>query len=205
MLYYRAQTQFYKSFTSFYRSNGPSVPPLLTFAKKYRFDLEDKKALFVRNTLEDFTRTQSVFNGITMFIWIIGIGTIIAGVVGVSNIMLITVRERTKEIGIRKALGATPASVITMIILEAVIITGISGYIGMVGGIGLMELVSQVVAQGAEAAREANQPTMFLNPTVDLSIAGAATLLLIVAGTVAGYFPARKAALIKPVDALRDE
>jgi putative ABC transport system permease protein len=178
---------------------------LAFFAKKYRFDPEDKKALYIRNRLEDFTRTKSVFNGIRMFVWIIGIGTIIAGVVGVSNIMLITVRERTKEIGIRKALGATPASVITMIILEAVIITGISGYIGMVGGIGLMELVSQVVAQGAEAARDANQPTLFLNPTVDLGIAGAATLLLIVAGTVAGYFPARKAALIKPVDALRDE
>lgn len=176
------------------------------FAHKYHFDPEDSKALHMWDTIEGYVRTQQVFTGIKIFVWIIGIGTIIAGIVGVSNIMLITVRERTKEIGIRKAIGATPGSVIFMIVLEAVIITGIAGYIGMVLGIGLMEGLNLALENAmANAPADSNQPTMFMNPTVDFKIAVAATLILIGAGSLAGYMPARKAAKIKPIEALRDE
>ena len=175
-------------------------------ARRHTFDPEDKKAIYISNRLENYAKTLKVFQGISIFVTIIGIGTIIAGVVGVSNIMLITVRDRTKEIGIRKAIGATPGSVVFMIILEAVIITAIAGYIGMISGIFLMEGISSAIeSQLALRPPDSTDPTMFRNPTIDFSIAMGATALLIIAGTLAGFFPARKAAKIKPIVALRDE
>jgi putative ABC transport system permease protein len=154
---------------------------------------------------------MKIFQAIKIFIWIIGVGTLIAGVVGVSNIMLIVVKERTKEIGIRKAIGASPASVIGLILLESILITTIAGYIGLVMGTGLMETINYFMVQSAEAAAAAatngGRPgeSVFLNPTVDFNIAVSATLLLIVAGAIAGYIPAKRAASIKPIEALRDE
>ena len=133
--------------------------------------------------------------GIRLFIWIIGIGTIIAGIVGVSNIMIIVVKERTKEIGIRKAIGATPGSIIFQILSEAIFITGIAGYFGLVLGVGLLQLISSNL-QGSE---------FFLNPQVDFKIAISATLLLIFSGALAGFFPAKRASRIRPIAALRDE
>lgn len=175
-------------------------------AKKYQFDVNDQKALRVLNSLQEFQDFQKVFFGINLFLWIIGIGTIIAGIVGVSNIMLISVRERTKEIGIRKALGATPRSIIGIIILEAIIITGLSGYFGMISGIGLLEAINFFMEQSTAAASGTEENfKIFYNPTIDIRIAISATILLIVAGTLAGYFPARKAASIRPIVALRDE
>ena len=175
-----------------------------TFARKHRFDVTDESALGMYNKMENYIQTMRIFQAIKIFIWIIGIGTLIAGIVGVSNIMLIVVKERTKEIGIRKAIGASPASVIGLILLESILITTVAGYIGLVLGTGLMELINYAMVQSAGDAAQQGE-TVFLNPTVDFSVAVAATLLLVVAGTLAGYIPAKRAASIKPIVALRDE
>jgi len=161
---------------------------------RHNFDKDDESALFIWNSVEEFKKFLDLFAAIRLFIWVIGIGTIIAGIVGVSNIMMITVKERTKEIGIRKTMGATPMSVILLIMQEAVFITAVAGYMGLVLGVGLLELVSPHI-----------QTEFFRNPEANLNIAIGATILLIIAGMIAGYIPARRAASIKPVDALRDE
>ncbi len=177
-------------------------------ARKHKFDETDRSALGSFNKLENYLQTMRIFQAIKIFIWIIGTGTLIAGVVGVSNIMLIVVKERTKEIGIRKAIGASPRSVIGLILLEAIMITTIAGYIGLVLGTGLMEGLNLIVEQqyaAAAASNSGNGETIFRNPTVDLNVAFTATLLLIIAGAIAGYIPAKRAARIKPIEALRDE
>lgn len=174
---------------------------------KHQFDPADRNAIWIWDRLTDFLQAQGIFNGIALFVWIIAIGTLIAGVVGISNIMLITVKERTREFGIRKALGATPSSILRMILLESVIITAVFGYIGMVVGIGLTEMINMGMEQMAQqsAASGAESHTIFKNPTVDLGVVLMATLLLIVAGLIAGYVPAKKAVSIKPIEALRGE
>lgn len=165
------------------------------FAEQYRFNPADRRAIWVRNSYEEYSKIMSLINGIRIFIWMIGIGTILAGVVGVSNIMMITVKERTREIGIRKAIGATPWDVISMVLFESVLITTFAGYFGMLTGIFLLETIS-----GQLPAAD-----FFRDPEVDLQTALACTGVLVVAGTVAGFFPARKAASIPPIEALRDE
>jgi len=164
-------------------------------AKSHNFDPEDKRAVHLWNNIEQYKQFLDLFAGIRLFIWIIGIGTLIAGIVGVSNIMMIVVKDRTKEIGIRKAMGATPWSIISLVMQESVLITAVAGYIGLVLGVGLLELVS------------ANIPAseFFKNPAVDFRIAMSATLVLIFSGALAGFIPARKAAGIKPIVALKDE
>jgi len=164
-------------------------------AQKHHFHEDDKGALYINNNVERYKQFKDVFAAIDLFIWIIGIGTIIAGIVGVSNIMIILVKERTLEFGIRKAIGATPGSIIGLIIMEAILITTFAGYVGLVLGVGILNLLSNTIT--------AND--FFMNPQVDITIALSATLLLIISGTIAGLFPARKAAKIKPIVALRDE
>jgi putative ABC transport system permease protein len=164
-------------------------------AARHAFSTEDPRALFVNNNNEEFQRFTNLMTGIRIFVWIVGIGTILAGVVGVSNIMMITVRERTREIGVRKALGATPFSVVSLVLQESILITSVAGYFGLVLGIAVLEL----------AATHLPGSDFFRNPEVDLTVAIEATLLLIVAGLAAGFVPARRAALIRPVDALRNE
>ena len=115
--------------------------------RQYKFDPKDESAIGLYNKLENYIQTMRIFQAIKIFIWIIGIGTLIAGIVGVSNIMLIVVKERTKEIGIRKAIGASPASVIGLILLEAIMITTVAGYIGLVMGTGLMEMINYFMSQ----------------------------------------------------------
>ncbi len=164
------------------------------FARRKTFNPEDKRAINVRNVLENFQEVVNIIKGISIFTWFIGFMTIIAGIVGVSNIMFIVVKERTKEIGIRKAIGATPGSIIRMILIEAVFITSLFGYMGLLGGIFLLETVGNQI-----------QSDFFANPHVDLRIALQTTAFLIFAGALAGYIPARKAAQIRPIEALRDE
>ena len=129
----------------------------------------------------------------------VGIGTIIAGVVGISNIMLIVVKERTKEIGVRKAMGATSSSIISLVLQESVVITFFAGYFGLLFGVGLIELISWSLEEFQV------QSEFFRNPEIDLKTALIANLLLVSAGTLAGFFPARKAASVNPIVALRDE
>tara|TARA_B100001109_G_scaffold254720_1_gene255272 strand:+ start:994 stop:2229 length:1236 start_codon:yes stop_codon:yes gene_type:complete len=165
-------------------------------AETHHFDPNDQRAVRYWNNVEEFMKFQNLFDGIQIFIWVIGIMTIIAGIVGISNIMLIVVKERTKEIGVRKALGATPWSIISLIMMESVLITTVSGYIGLVLGVGLVELVSANMPPDSE---------FFKNPEVNFQVAITATVVLVLAGTLAGLVPARKAASIKPIVALRDE
>jgi putative ABC transport system permease protein len=172
------------------------------FASYHQFDAEDEGAMGYWNTLENFLFTQKLFAGISIFVWIVGIGTLIAGIVGISNIMLISVKERTKEFGIRRALGAKPSSIIVLVVLESIIITAVFGYIGMVLGVALTEGIDFVMRQ---MPVDETGAVFFYNPTIELNLVIAATLLLIVAGVIAGYFPARRAVKIKPIDALRDE
>lgn len=195
--------------------NGVTTEPELTdlenriralFAAKHTFAPEDRNALYIWSTQREFNMFSVVFNGIKMFIWVIGMGTMIAGVVGVSNIMLVTVRERTNEFGIRKALGAKPSSMVKLVLIEAVMITAIFGYVGMIAGIGVMEVVNILLARSAEAAVAAgNEPmlTTFQNPTLNIGVTVSATILLVIAGMIAGYVPARRAARLKTIDAMR--
>lgn len=164
-------------------------------AARHKFDIVDEKALRIWNSLKQYQKFMNLFSSIRIFIWVIGIGTIIAGIVGVSNIMLISVKERTRELGIRKALGATPSSIIGLVLLESVLITSLAGYIGLLSGVVVVELVSSHVPA----------VELFQNPQVDFKAAIGAVILLVSAGLIAGFVPARKAANILPVEALRNE
>jgi putative ABC transport system permease protein len=148
------------------------------------------------NAEEEFDKFQALFSGIEFLIWFVGTMTLIAGVIGVSNIMLIAVKERTKEIGVRRAVGASPSSVIGMIVQESVALTSIAGYAGVVAGVVVLEIVSTVIGDGGR---------FFAAPGVDLSIALVATAVLVAFGALAGVMPARAALRIKPVEALRME
>ncbi len=168
-------------------------------SQRHKFSPEDTRALYVWNNVEEFQKFSSLFDGIRIFVWVVGFGTIIAGIVGVSNIMLIVVKERTREIGVRKALGATPSSIVWLFLQESITITLIAGYIGLLAGISLMEFINWAIINfGIETE-------FFKNPEVDLSAAASATIMLVIAGAMAGFFPARKAAKVNPITALKDE
>ncbi|MFV0537851.1 MAG: ABC transporter permease [Dysgonomonas sp.] len=171
-------------------------------AQLHSFDPADRSALYVRNTAEDVAETNMIFNGINFFIWIIGLASLMAGIVGVGNIMLITVKERTREIGIRKAIGATPASVLRLVIFESILITTVAGYIGMFFGILLTEGINSMMTVGP---RTMDSPSVFKDPTVDIGTVIVATLVLVMAGVIAGLIPALKATRVRPIEAMRAE
>src|SRR5690606_20499923 len=154
----------------------------------------DLRAVQVHNSLENAKRFYDLNKMISWFFWGVGICTIIAGVVGVSNIMLIIVKERTKEIGIRKAIGAQPWSIIGMILHESIFVTAMAGFIGLLFGLFLIQFAGPLI-----------ETNFISNPSVDFSVAITTVFILIIAGAAAGFFPAYRAANIKPIEALRDE
>ncbi|MBD2766928.1 ABC transporter permease [Hymenobacter sp. BT664] len=166
-------------------------------ARRHQFDPADKQALELENNEEEVARFEGLFQGIQLFVSVIGVLTLVAGVVGVSNIMLIIVQERTREIGVRKALGATPWSIVSMIVQESVVITSVSGYLGLLAGVALLDAVRYALEQAGGSS------SYFDNPQVNLTVALSATALLVVSGAVAGLVPATKAANVKPIEALR--
>jgi putative ABC transport system permease protein len=162
-----------------------------SFARRHEFDVEDRRAIYIFSAAEEYQKFNSLFASIRGFVWFVGIGSILAGIIGISNIMLIVVKDRTKEIGIRKALGATPYSIVSMIIQESVLITALAGYGGMVFGVGMIYLMSSLEIE------------YFRNPTVSFGVGITATIVLIIAGALAGLMPAVKAAKIHPIEAMR--
>lgn len=160
---------------------------------------DDFNALGSENLEEEFGRVIKLFDGIDVFVWIVGIGTLLAGVIGVSNIMLIIVKERTKEIGIRKSIGATPGAIIGLIIQESIFITLMAGYFGLVSGV----LVLSGISYGLEKFQL--DTGMFANPEVNIKTALIALLVLVIGGALAGLIPATKAARINPIEALHAE
>lgn len=175
----------------------PKVKGLLR--QRHRVAPDDPRGIGGFNLEQNYQSIVNLFAGIKAFLWFVGIGALLAGVVGIGNIMLITVKERTKEIGIRKAIGATPASIINMILAESVLITSVSGYLGLIAATFLIGLTNYIMmANGMEVDN-------FHNPQVNLSVGVGAIVLLVIAGLIAGFVPAMQAAGINPVEALRDE
>lgn len=182
------------------------------FEKQYKADLnanhhaapDDEEAVWIWNR---FTQNLQMNTGMSILrtaLWVIGIFTLLSGIVGVSNIMLITVKERTHEFGIRKAIGASPWSILRLIIIESVIITTFFGYIGMLLGIAANQYMD-ATAGHMEADAGVFKAAMFVNPTVGFDVCIEATIVMVVAGTIAGLIPARRAARIRPIEALRAE
>ncbi|MBU86619.1 MAG: ABC transporter ATP-binding protein [Flavobacteriaceae bacterium] len=165
------------------------------YLKQKKFiDPSDPRGIFIRSSSRDLKENDQFASALSSIILFVGIGTLLAGIIGISNIMVFVVKERTKELGIRKAIGATPNSIIGMILQEAIFITTISGYIGLFIGIGILKLVGNTL----------EEDYYITDPYVDLNTAITATILLIAFGAFAGYLPAKRAAQIKPIEAMRD-
>ncbi len=162
--------------------------------KKHNIAPNDRSGIYVRNVAADLKDTQQFAGALQWVVFFIGIGTLLAGIIGISNIMVFVVKERTKELGIRKAIGATPRSVVGMILHESVFITTIAGYTGLLAGVGVLMLIGDSL-----------EDYFIINPYISTGTAVAATVTLILFGAIAGYIPARRAAKIKPIVALRNE
>lgn len=164
---------------------------------------DDTRAVGSFNAATMSAKFSGLFMGIQLIIMVVSIGTLFAGGVGVMNIMLISVAERTKEIGIRKAMGATPGNIIGMIVSESVLLTILSGLIGMAIGIAVVDLTDYAI--GIPAPSEDGEPNLFRRPEIDAGTAIFSVVVLVIIGTVAGWYPARRAVSINPIQALRTE
>jgi putative ABC transport system permease protein len=183
------------------RVDGFELQKNIVALVKRRHDVspDDNRGVNSFNMAEPAKRVSGLFTGINVFIWFVGLGTLTAGIVGISNIMIITVKERTREIGIRKALGATPFTIVSTLLLESTLVTGIAGYLGLVFGVGLLELVAWVLRKTGA------QTPYFMNPEVNFQVAITAIMLLVGVGVVAGLVPALRAAKITPTEAMKAE
>ena len=168
--------------------------------ERHKIAPNDKQAVASFNVEVEYRKFTGLFLGIQILTWIVGIGTLLAGIIGVSNIMLVIIKERTQEIGIQRALGATPRKIITHIVTESVFLTTIAGFIGLSIGVGLLELMNMAIESSGNT-----DEVFFSRPEVSFTMAIAALAILIIAGMFAGLIPAKRAISIKPIDAIRDE
>jgi len=168
---------------------------LALLKERHRVAPDDTRAFGHFNSEVEFDKVTGLFTGIRALVWIVGIGTLSAGVIGVSNIMLVIVRERTNEIGVRRAVGATPFAITAQIVFESLVLTTLAGYLGLVAGVGVVEIIGRAVAS--------TPSEMFTNPEVPFENALTTLAILIVSGILAGLIPARRAVKISPVEALR--
>ncbi len=175
-----------------------------TMNVRHRAAPDDRRALWIWNRFSQDLQMNRGRNILTTALWILGLLTLLGGIVGVSNIMLITVKERTHEFGIRKAIGASPWDIMKLILAESVTITAFFGYVGMLLGMFACTILDKTVGQSSMSIMD-EEIAMFVNPTVGLDVAIEATLVLIIAGSLAGLFPARKASRVRPIEALRAE
>ena len=187
------------SYYGFMPVEGVSVAELETkilkvLKERHRIHPDDEFAFGTNNNEEDFAEYANVFSGINFLIWFVGTLTLVAGIIGISNIMLVIVKERTKEIGIRRAIGASPMSIVSQIVLEALVLTSMAGYIGIVLGVWMVEYVGPMIEDDS-----------FKNPEIDFNTILIALGVLILSGCAAGFLPAYRALEIKPVEALRTE
>jgi putative ABC transport system permease protein len=166
--------------------------------ERHKIAPEDLQAIGSFNIEKEFVKFSQLFLGIQVLTWIVGIGTLLAGVIGVSNIMLVIIKERTQEIGIQRAIGATPVVIIKHIVAESVFLTVMAGYIGLSLGVGVLEILNRILESGGDEL-------FFRNPHVDLTMGLSALGVLVISGIIAGLIPAKRAISIKPIDAIRDE
>lgn len=168
-------------------------------AERHQISPQDKHAFGRENIEKQYQKMVNLFKGINILIWFVGVFTLLAGAIGVSNIMLIIVRERTKEIGIKRAIGATPVNILVQIMAESVSLTVVAGYVGLFIGVGFVELIAHILSVSR------GNFDYFSNPEIDLKVAAIALSVLVVAGVLAGLIPGKKAVGIKPVEAIRQE
>jgi putative ABC transport system permease protein len=161
----------------------------------------DPQAVGQFNLAEQFATFEMLFLGIEILVWIVGIGTLLAGIIGVSNIMMVTIKERTKEIGVRRALGAKPFNIITQVLSESLLLTSLAGLTGLTLGVFLLDVVNRLL----EAQPATQEVTFFTNPEISIQVAIAATIVIIISGLLAGLIPAWRALQIKAIDAIREE